>query len=111
MSTPGGGATIGNVTIQPLAFVDDLMDMNNNLGMYTTKHMTFFGDKMKTPQNEKKCNILIINGKPPYLSPAIMVNGKRMEREERIRYLGDTFNTKVSNKDLIKNRVDDEDVA
>ena len=84
------------------------MDMNNNLRDVHRVHdiVTFFAAKKKMPLNEKKCNIFIVNGKTPFPTPVLRVNGKEMATEASIRYLGDIFNTRGNNRDLIKDRVD-----
>lgn len=82
------------------------MGINTNIEdvHHSHKTITFFASKKKMPLNEKKCNVLTINNKPPYVV-LILVNGKQMEYSEKIRYLGDIFNSRGNNKDLIQDRI------
>ena len=83
--------------------MDDLLDMNTDIREVHEAHNTvnFLTKKKNMPLNEKKCNMMIINQKPPFATPILHVNRKKMETEDSIRYLGDVFN----NTDLIQDHI------
>jgi hypothetical protein len=101
-----GGASIGQLRIQSLAFMDDLMDMNTTVSDVHASHeeTKFFSKKKKMPLNEDKCVVLAINSKHPHPMPVLSINNKILKIKDEATYLGDVFNSKGDNRSLIKDR-------
>ena len=103
----GGGATIGNVSIPALAFDDDMNSLETKIRRVHSSHETtiWFSEKKNQPLNEDKCCILCVNDKPGDVTPTLEVNGREMDRVDKITYIGDVFNRWGNNNDLIADRV------
>ena len=101
-----GGASIGQLRIQSLAFMDDLMDTNTTVADVQTAHeeTKFFSKKKKMPLNEDKCIVLAVNSRHPHPMPVLSINNKKLKIKDKAKYLGDIFNQKGDNQDLIKDR-------
>ena len=102
-----GGATIGNVSIPALAFVDDMNTLNTKVSDVHSSHENtlWFSKKKNQPLNGDKCEIMCVNSSDGDVVPTISVNGKPVKNVEKIIYIGDGFNRKGSNKDLINDRI------
>ena len=101
-----GGVPIGKYTLSTLAYVDDMLLMNNNVVDSNKSHsnMCFFADKKKIPLNESKCYMLPVNCKKTDPIPIQHVNSQLVEVQETVKYLGDIFNQKGDYSDLITDR-------
>ena len=102
-----GGASIGELILRIMAFVDDLLGLNHNHTDVHESHalITAFADKKRMGLNEEKCVILPVNVPDGMAIPVLVVNGREMDIVEFAKYLGDIFNTKGTNIDMIKERV------
>ena len=102
-----GGVSVGSAIIRSLAFVDDLLGMNQNTLDVHRSHGTVisFSKKKRQPLNEDKCVILPINVPVTMAVPVLTVNGKEMESVKKAKYLGDIFNSQGTNCSLIEDRV------
>ena len=101
-----GGASIGALTVRSLAFMDDLLGMNETIRDVHTSHenVTFFSKKKKAPLNEDKCICMVINSKSPHPHPILAIKKKIMKIVEESKSLGDVFNSKGNNKSLLRDR-------
>ena len=102
-----GGANIGAVVLRSLAYVDDLLGANHKVGDVHDSHKVVirFSKKKRIPLNEEKCIILPVNVSVKEAVPVLLVNGKEMKICSKERYLGDIFNSKGDNNDLVDDRV------
>ena len=102
-----GGPTIGTVVIRSLAFVDDLAGLNHSIRDVHGSHkvLKLFSRKKRIPLNEEKCIIVPINVSNREALPILVVNGREMDICRNAKYLGDVFNSKGDNTDLIEDRV------
>ena len=102
-----GGAMIGSLSIRSLAYVDDLMGMNHAVRDVHKSHrvVVFFSKKKRVDLNEEKCVVLPINVTDKDAIPVLHVNGKKLDVVDVTRYLGDMFNSKGNDNDLIADRV------
>ena len=102
-----GGAMIGSLSIRSLAYVDDLMGMNHTVRDVHQSHkgVVFFSRKKRVDLNEEKCVILPINVTDKDAIPVLYVNGRELDVVAVTKYLGDVFNSKGNNNDLIADRV------
>ena len=102
----GGGASIGIVSIPALAFVDDINSMETSVRNVHSSHekTVWFSEKKNQPLNDEKCEILCINSSPGDVVPTLVVNDKEVKNVDTITYVGDVFNEKGNNSDLIKDR-------
>ena len=102
-----GGASIGAVTIPALAFVDDMNTMNTNVRDVHTSHdkTVWFSKRKNQPLNEDKCEILCVNSSEGDVVPTLSVNDKMVKSVDEIMYIGDSFNRKGSNNDLVNDRI------
>ena len=98
--------TIGSVTINSLAYVDDLTLINNNITDSKDSHeeACYFSDRKKQPLNEAKCYLLPVNCKNTDPLPIQKVNGTVIEVKNNVTYVGDVFNRQGNNNDLIGDR-------
>jgi hypothetical protein len=80
-----------------LLTVSDVHDSHGNV--------TFFSDKKRQKLNEKKCVVLPVNTRKHDCFPILKVNGKEMKIVSTAVYLGDVFNYKGNNQDLVSDRV------
>ena len=101
-----GGMPIGRAIVNALAYVDDLLAVNNNVVDANNGHhkVCFFADKKKQPLNEEKCLLLPVNCKKTDPIPIQHVNGKEVSVVGKAKYLGDIFNCKGDYMDLIEDR-------
>ena len=100
------GVFIGTQNVKPVAFVDNLIDPNRTVSdiiesnenakhLEKIKRLTFKTDK---------CKSLYINyGKEQCTE--LYINGETAENVDAVKYLGDIFNSKGNNNDLIESRV------
>ena len=102
-----GGAMIGSLSIRSLAYVDDLMGMNHAVRDVHKSHrvVVFFSKKKRVDLNEEKCVVLPINVTDKDAIPVLYVNGRELDVVDVTRYLGDMFNSKGNDNDLIADRV------
>ena len=102
-----GGVSVGSAIIRALAFVDDLLGMNHTSLDVHKSHKTVisFSKKKRQPLNEDKCVILPVHVPESMSVPVLTVNGKEMDIVKKAKYLGDIFNSKGTNSDLIEDRV------
>ena len=102
-----GGAMIGTIPLRILAFVDDLLGLNHRIVDVHSSHnvVTRFSKKKRIPLNEEICLVLPINVSAKEALPILVVNGKELDIVEIAKYLGDFFNAKGDNSDLIEDRV------
>ena len=101
-----GGSVIGGLVIRSLGFVDDLTGLNDTVREVHISHgvVTFFSKKKRIPLNEDKCLCLPINLPITDATPVLFVNGKEVQICAVAKYLGDLFNSKGDNSDLIEDR-------
>ena len=101
-----GGSVVGSLVIRSLGFVDDLTGLNGTVRDVHQSHgvVTFFSKKKRIPLNEDKCLCLPINLCISEATPVLFVNGKEVEICSVAKYLGDFFNSKGDNNDLIDDR-------
>ena len=102
-----GGASIGELILRILAFVDDLLGLNHHHKDVHESHafITAFADKKRMGLNEEKCVILPVNVPDSMAVPVLLVNGREMDVVDFAKYLGDIFNKKGTNMDMIDERV------
>ena len=98
---------MGSVVIRSLAYVDDLLGANHKVIDVHESHkvVIWFSKKKRIPLNEDKCIVLPVNVSAKEAVPILHVNGKEMKINSKERYLGDIFNSKGDNNDLIDDRV------
>ena len=103
----GGGAVIGALIIRMLAYVDDLLGLNHTIRDVHGSHevVNFFSKKKRVLLNEDKCEILPINVGNKEATPVLYVNGKELTVSMVVKYLGDFFNSKGDNNDLVNDRI------
>ena len=103
-----GGIQNGESNVRVLIFMDDINCLNENMDDVIMSHqrVVWFSKKKRLELNEKKCAIMMVNGKDYDALPELNVNGKIMKQLEEITYLGDKFNSKGNNVSLVKDRVD-----
>ena len=102
-----GGAAVGSLVLRALAFVDDLAGLNHVISDVHESHesVTHFSKKKRLPLNEDKCYILPVNVPVSMAVPVLVVNNREIDACDKMKYLGDIFNTKGNNDDMIEERV------
>ena len=102
-----GGVAVGDLNIPAILFVDDLNSTQTDIRRVHSSHesIILFSKKKNQPLNKEKCCILTINKQPGGVCPILMIDDHQLEEVEKVKYVGDVFNNKGNNKDLIKDRV------
>ena len=102
------GVNIGTVNISSLAHVDDIMDLSGNCHDAETAHQNAlkFSHLKKLTHSVKKCSNMTIFRPACSPNPHLEIDGKKIELVRLIPYLGDVFNDRGTNKDLMKDRLD-----
>ena len=101
-----GGANIGETNLKSLAYVDDIVDINETTEDAEGAHdvVLKFTAKKRLELSGKKCSIIAMNAKPNQI-PKLTIKGKLVKREKSAKYLGDILNGNGTNDDLIDDRV------
>ena len=101
------GVCMGTLLIDSLVFVDDMLDVSLSWGDAHKSHenSVIFSFKKKMNHKGKKCKSLVANKKKKNLLPNLMIGDEATENASVIEYLGDIFNAKGDNSDMIKDRV------
>ena len=103
------GVTVGDVQIASLAYVDDVIDLNGNDEDTVQAHQNaeVFAKRKKLTHAPEKCNLMLINrrNKKNIKVPELKINEEIMEEVHQMVCLGDVFNSKGNNDDLINDRV------
>ena len=101
------GICVGTLIISSLAFVDDMLDVSLTWDDAHKAHenSVTFSFRKKMSHKSKKCKTLVTNKKKKDLLPELFIGDEVIENASTIEYLGDIFNNKGDNSDLIKDRV------
>ena len=101
------GISIGTATVATLAFVDDIADISGCTEDAITAHINALEFALRKKLNfaADKCFIMIVNRKGTDVVPDLYINGEKVDCVEVIKYLGDIFNSKGNNEDLMNDRV------
>ena len=102
-----GGVTIGSANIRSLAYVDDIIDINEGVEEATISHETVikFTSKKRLEISWKKCAVIPINSRKNSEMPVLYVDGKPIKIETSAKYLGDIINSKGTHADMVEDRV------
>ena len=103
---PDSGTSVGKVEIRPLAFMDDLDDINTLPSrMINSNNNAVHFEKLRRLQfGTDKCEILKV-GKKMVTLPKLELHGEEIEEKKVVKYLGDYFNSKGDNSDLVDKRI------
>ena len=102
------GILLGGASIASLAFVDDIADLSTTFedAVASHQHAISFAKRKKLELAPEKCYIMLIQPKnKSNTTPALEVGGGTVAEVDSIVYLGDVFNNKANNDDLITDRV------
>ena len=102
------GVCIGTVVIPSLLYVDDLVDMTSSPADCVRAHenAVLFGKKKKLKFSATKCYIMSMNNNSD-VSFVLEIDGENnVVPSDKIVYLGDVFNDKGDNCDLITDRLE-----
>ena len=101
-----GGSNIGTTNVKSLAYVDDILDINETTDDSEEAHQVVldFTAKKRLELSGKKCSIIAINAKNK-TTPKLKIGGKCIKREKSAKYLGDILNEKGNNDDLVEDRI------
>ena len=101
------GITMGDVRIATLAYVDDLIDVNDSGDNTTLAHNNAqtFSKKKKLEYTPDKCNIMLVNGKKSDVIPELFIEETKVKEVHAVVCLGDVFNSKGNNDDLVNDRI------
>lgn len=100
------GISMGNATIASLAFVDDIADISTSFedAINSHKNALEFAERKKLQLAHDKCFIMLINRKRNARVPELEIKGEKVQEANVIQYLGDVFNDKGNNDDLMGDR-------
>ena len=101
------GITVGEIQIATLAYVDDIIDLNENEDDARTAHANAlnFSRRKKLDYTPDKCNVMLVNGKKSDVTPELLIKQDKLKEVKSVVCLGDVFNSKGNNDDLVKDRV------
>ena len=102
------GICLGQASIASLAFVDDIADLSTSIedAIASHKNALTFAQRKKLELAPDKCYIMLVQPRnKTNLIPDLEVNGVAVSKVDSIVYLGDVFNNKGNNDDLINDRV------
>ena len=101
------GVNIGLVNIPCVIYVDDTTNMNDNSNdtIISHKDTLWFTKKKRLSLSFDKCHIMIINKKIGQKIPSLQIGENEMSRKRTVKIVGDNFNERGTNTDLIKERV------
>ena len=103
------GITIGDLQIATLAYVDDIFDVNDNVDDTTVAHRNaeIFAKRKKQTHAPEKCNVMLVNkrNKKGVKVPELKIDSEIIEETHSMVCLGDVFNSKGNNDDLIADRM------
>ena len=104
---PTGGTQIGLSNIRCLVFVDDIAIMNATLQDTYEAHekVVWFSKIKRLTLNGQKCMIMCVNQNAASVVPQLRINGEILDEKHVVIYLGDVFNWKGNNSDMIEDRV------
>ena len=102
-----GGTQIGTATVKALVYVDDIASINIHVGDVYNSHekVKHFSKKKRLSFGEGKCIVLCVNLKPSDVTPRLYIDNKPLPVKDVAVYLGDNFNSKGTNTDLVEARV------
>jgi hypothetical protein len=103
----GKGYQIGIAILKALAFVDDIATLSSNHkdAYQSHKSVEWFSAKKRLLLNALKCLLLCINTKQNDVIPRLKIGDTALKKVDSAPYLGDIFNSKGNNIDLIADRV------
>ena len=102
------GMSIGNVSIASLAFVDDIADLSTTFEDAVSSHQNAlsFAKRKKLQLAPDKCYIMLLQTKNKQKNvPQLGIGDGIVKEVNSIVYLGDVFNNKGNNDDLMADRV------
>ena len=103
---PDSGTFVEKVEIRPLAFMDDLNDINTLPSrMINLNNNAVHFEKLRRLQfGTDKCEILKV-GKKMVTLPKLELHAEEIEEKKVVKYLGDYFNSKGDISDLVDKRI------
>ena len=103
----GNGCQVGNMNVKALTFVDDIASTTTKVAdTYTSnRSIEWFSKKKRLGLNVPKCLNMCINRQATDILPRLKLAGCVIPTKEKGVYLGDQFNTKGNNQDLIEDRI------
>ena len=101
------GVNIGLVNIPCVIYVDDTTNFNDSANDTLISHndTLVFKRKKRLSLSFEKCHIMVMNKKPREKLPSLMIGDHEMSRKRTVKIVGDNFNERGSNVDLIAERV------
>ena len=101
------GVCIGGVEINSLAFVDDMLDVSRGVEDTDRAHQNAIGFSCmkKMSYSSSKCNTMRVNAKKKDTEATLQIKGEKLNNVASVKYIGDPFNSKGDNKDLIQDRI------
>ena len=102
------GVTVGALVLASLLYVDDIIDLSSTFSDCIEAHRraVLFAKLKKLKYSAKKCFNMIVNKAAGMEHPELHLDGgKLVVPASVITYLGDLFNEKGNNDDLIDDRV------
>ena len=102
-----GGTQIGTSSIKVLTYVDDIATINTETGdvYYSHERVVWFSKKKRLDLSVGKCVILPVNLKKTDVIPRLYIDNVEVPVKEAAPYLGDHFNNKGTNSNLVDERV------
>ena len=102
------GVCVGDLLIASLLYVDDIVDLSLSIEDCIAAHVNaiHFANKKKLRYSGTKCFVLVVNGRGKVDAPKLIIDDQNnVIVVTEITYLGDVFNSKGDNDNLIEDRV------
>ena len=100
------GMSIGTARVTSLAYVDDMLDVNVSPenAEASHDHALEFSHKKKSDYSVGKCSVMTVNQRNSLREPNLLIGTEQLKKVNITKYLGDLFNAKGNNVDLMKDR-------
>jgi hypothetical protein len=101
------GFNVGLINIPCVIYVDDTTNFNDSANNTLISHndTLAFKRKKRLSLSCEKCHVMAMNKKPRDKMPSLMIGEHEMSRKRTLKIVGDNFNERGSNTDLILERV------
>ena len=101
------GVAVGTAQVSSLMFVDDTFDVSGSRkdAIESHENAKTFGKRKKLTYSKNKCKTMVVNANKEDKSPVLYIDEVKLEEVSKITYLGDVFNDRGNNIDLIDDRV------
>ena len=102
-----GSATVGDIVINDILYVDDTTDLNSDINQAIESHYEVqnFCKMKRMNMNYSKCGIMGINLKTHDSLPSLLIEENKVPHITESKIVGDVVNNKGTNMDLMEHKL------